>query len=640
MIAYTIVPHHVLQAEIEQSHQRSKEYGINPDLTVHENQLHLTPNGLNARKAKNKLFFDLVNQRMKELYQLFAGQGFGIVVADHEGFIMDVIGDLPVVEKLAEINCSPGYRWSEKDVGTTSIALCIERAIPVQITDKQSYCKRGQSYTNSAAPLFGIDGQILGAISLTGEAQLIHPHTLGMMITAAQAIENQLHLTNKSRELQLHNNYMDAIIESIDSGVITVQRDGTIHQINANGKHILKLRQGIEGSHIQTVTRNDVDWNQIIDSGTQLMDREIFFKNPDGDTIQVMANVSLFHGPLGKVRGIIIIFHEIGRIRKLVNKMAGSLARFTFWDILGVSRAIEEAKAISVQAAKTKSTVLITGETGTGKELFAQAIHNQSERRDRPFVAINCGAIPRELLESELFGYAEGAFTGALKRGRPGKFELANGGTVFLDEIGDMPSDMQVKLLRVLQSGEVSRVGEHTPLSLDVRIIAATHVDLKNELKRGNFREDLFYRLNVIPLWIPPLREREDDVILLAQQILSRCRQSLGKPAISLTKEAEATLLNYHWPGNVRELENKIERAVNLTDHNQIGPDDLNLSHSAIDFKFQHAGNRSLLEHAERQVIDVVMNKKAFNVAGAAKTLGISRPTLYKKLKKYKISNG
>jgi transcriptional regulator with PAS, ATPase and Fis domain len=320
--------------------------------------------------------------------------------------------------------------------------------------------------------------------------------------------------------------------------------------------------------------------------------------------------------------------------------MAGSLARFTFWDILGVSKAIEEAKAISVQAAKTKSTVLITGETGTGKELFAQAIHNQSERRDRPFVAINCGAIPRELLESELFGYAEGAFTGALKSGRPGKFELANGGTVFLDEIGDMPSDMQVKLLRVLQSGEISRIGDHKPLSLDVRIIAATHVDLKNEIKCGNFREDLFYRLNVIPLRIPPLRERGDDIILLAQQILSRCRQSLGKPSIILTKEAETTLLNYRWPGNVRELENIIERAVNLTDRNHIGHDDLNLSNSNIDIDFKNAGDRSLLEHAERQVIDVVMKKKSFNVAKAAKLLGISRPTLYKKIKKYKISSG
>ncbi len=640
MKSYTIIPPHVIQAEIEQSHQRSRAYGINPDVVVNKDQVHLTSEGLSERKAKNIIFFDLVNQQMKELYQLFADQGFSIVTADHEGFIIDVIGDLPVVEKLAEINCSPGYRWSERDVGTSSIALCIERAIPVQITNKQSYCKRGFNYTNSAAPIFGVDRQLIGVIALTGKAQLVHPHTLGMIITAAKAIENQLQLTNKSKELQLRNNYLDAIIESIDSGVITVKRDGTVDQINENGKHILKLRVGIERCHIQDITRNDLNWDQIIDSGMQLMDKELFLINPDGDIIQVMANVSPFHGPLGKVRGIIIIFHEIGRIRKLVNKMAGSQARFTFRDILGVSKAIEDAKAISVQASKTKSTVLIMGETGTGKELFAQAIHNQSERRRRPFVAINCGAIPRELLESELFGYAEGAFTGAVKGGRPGKFELANGGTVFLDEIGDMPSDMQAKLLRVLQSKEVSRIGEHTPLSIDVRIIAATHVDLKNGIKQGIFREDLFYRLNVIPISIPPLREREDDVTLLAQQILSRCRQSLGKPKISITKEATAALLKYYWPGNVRELENIIERAVNLSNQDHIGPEHLNLSHATFDFEFQKTGDWTLLEHAEMQVIDMLMKKMGFNVAEVSKALGLSRPTLYKKLKKYKISNG
>ena len=204
--------------------------------------------------------------------------------------------------------------------------------------------------------------------------------------------------------------------------------------------------------------------------------------------------------------GYVIKFDEINRIRKLVNEMAGSHALFTLRDIIGASSAIQQAKKFAMKAARSRSSVLIIGETGTGKELFAQAIHNQSDRRERPFVTINCGAIPRELLESELFGYVEGAFTGAAKGGR-GQIRIGQRWNGLLDEIGDMPIDMQVKMLRVLQSGEVIRIGEHKPHSVDVRIIAATNVDIRQSYLRGSFRQDLFYRLNVFPITIPPLRK-------------------------------------------------------------------------------------------------------------------------------------
>ncbi len=378
------------------------------------------------------------------------------------------------------------------------------------------------------------------------------------------------------------------------------------------------------------------DLRKMMANGFGYVDREVFIKTPHR-VIHLITTAKPIFASDGRVQGIIFVFNEINRIRRLVNEMAGSQARFTFEDILGVSPRIHEAKKQAILAAAGVSNVLLLGETGTGKELFAQAIHNQSDRRNHPFVALNCGAIPRELLESELFGYIEGAFTGAKRGGRPGKLELASGGTVFLDEIGDMPLDMQVKLLRLLQTGEVFRIGQHKPISVDLRIIAATHFDLKQEVEKGNFREDLFYRLNVLPISIPPLRERPEDIILLARHILSRCCQQLNKPGIKLSADSEQMLFRYRWPGNVRELENLVERAVNLVDQDRIEPElfGLPLTKRKIVSVTEKGG--ALLEEAEKQTIIEVIESMECNISKASKLLGISRATLYNKFKKYNI---
>jgi len=369
----------------------------------------------------------------------------------------------------------------------------------------------------------------------------------------------------------------------------------------------------------------------------ECMDREFFLSVSDGQTVQVMATIRPIYDSSHKVGGYVIKFDEINRIRKLVNEMAGSHALFTLRDIIGASSAIQQAKKFAMKAARSRSSVLIIGETGTGKELFAQAIHNQSDRRERPFVTINCGAIPRELLESELFGYVEGAFTGAAKGGRQGKFELANGGTVFLDEIGDMPIDMQVKMLRVLQSGEVIRIGEHKPHSVDVRIIAATNVDIRQSYLRGSFRQDLFYRLNVFPITIPPLRERPEDIILFARHFLERRRRMLNSPVLGFTPRAEGLLLNYNWPGNVRELENVVERLLNIVDEQYIRREHLAFLKVKMGRALMANQQGALLEGSERQTIIDAMQAIGHNIALASRMLGISRPTLYRKLKKYNL---
>lgn len=635
---HTIFDPQSLETEIRQSHLRSRQYGIDPNKFVNPDHVHINSDALEQRKRDNQDYFDIASHQMEELFRLFSGGGFAMALTEREGYILQMIGDDFILEELSKMNCRSGYRWTERDVGTSAIALAHARIIPVQITERQCYCRRGHGYTNSASPICDSNGQLIGIIVITGRAEQVHSHTLGMMITAARSIESQLNLLSKSRELMIQNNYMNAIINSIDSGVIAVDREGTINKINAHAKHILKLREEPAGLPINHLLRDRLDLDAIVNSEERYLDREYFFRDIQGAFVQAFTTLKPIFGPLGKVRGFIIVFNEMNRIRKIVNEMAGSQAQFTFEDIISLSPSLQTAKRKALLAAQSKSTVMLSGETGTGKELFAQAIHNQSDRRNRPFVVINCGAIPRELLESELFGYSGGAFTGARKGGRPGKFELANGGTVLLDEIGDMPRDMQVKLLRVLQSREVIRIGEHNPISVDVRIIAATHVDLYNEVVSGNFREDLFYRLNVFPILIPPLRDRPEDIIILARHFLDRCRQTFKKPSVTFSKRARTLLKRHYWPGNVRELENVVERAVNLVEADLIMPDHLGLTDETnVDFG-PAALSRAPLEEAEKLIITRILQVTDHNITGASKKLGISRPTLYRKLKKYNLN--
>jgi transcriptional regulator with PAS, ATPase and Fis domain len=632
MRSHQILPREVIKEEIRKSHERSRRYDIDPDCLVNPHQIRLSPKELELRLKCNQTFLDIAVRQLNHLYEI-CGDGFAMILADREGYLLYIVGDQPMLKRLAEINCAPGFRWTERDVGTTTTALAIARKIPIQITEKESFCRRGRGYTNSAAPIFGVDDDLLGAVIATGDADRVHAHTLGMMINAARSIENELDLLKKGDELLIQNRSMKAVLESIDSGLIVTNRDGVIVELNNSGVAILR-GYDVRGLSIQDLVPTGLDWASLLRSDGECIDREFFFQIPDGETIHVMATIRLIKALEGEIGGYVIKLDEIGRIRKLVNKMAGSQAIFTLNDIIGVSPAIQHAKGLAMKAARSQSSVLITGETGTGKELFAQAIHNQSDRSRRPFVVINCGAIPRELLESELFGYVEGSFTGAAKGGRPGKFELANGGTIFLDEMGDMPMDMQVKLLRVLQSGEIFRIGEHRPHLADVRIIAATNVDINQAQMTGGFRPDLYYRLNVLPITILPLRKRPEDIMPLAQYFLER-RRGPNTPIKGFTSEAVQSLMSYNWPGNVRELENVIERLLNIVDEPHIRAEHLGFLRGGFKRALKADQSEDML--SEMETIREVMSSMGHNIAKASRVLGISRPTLYKKLKKYNL---
>ncbi len=341
--------------------------------------------------------------------------------------------------------------------------------------------------------------------------------------------------------------------------------------------------------------------------------------------------------------------HKLLDLQSRINKYQVELKRIegvehSFDNILTKNPKMTYLKSIGKKAAETNSTVLITGESGTGKELFAQAIHKASYRKDGPFIAINCGAIPKGLIEAELFGYKEGAFTGASEKGKIGKFEMASGGTLFLDEIGNMSLDMQVKLLRVLETKEFDPIGGNEKIDLDARIIAATNENLEEEIKLGNFREDLYYRLNVISIDIPPLRERLEDVEIIAESIIDKLSLEMDIDKKIMTKEALDILSSYDWPGNVRELRNILERAMTLSSSKHIRPQDIaeRVLYKTNNDRYLSLGLGSktldeIVEETEKNAILAALEICKGNKTEVAKLLGIHRTSLYRRMDKYKI---
>ncbi len=308
--------------------------------------------------------------------------------------------------------------------------------------------------------------------------------------------------------------------------------------------------------------------------------------------------------------------------------------RTDFEAIIGTSPPMQKVFEVVRRVAKSDISVLITGESGTGKELIARALHHQSDRARGPFIPINCGAIPENLLESELFGHEKGAFTGAHTR-RKGRIESADNGTLFLDEIGELPTALQVKLLRVLQERCIERVGGRESIEIDSRIVAATNMDLERAMSQGQFREDLYYRLNTVTIPIPPLKDRGGDIILLAERLLHRIADGAGKKFAGFTKEAKVCLERYHWPGNVRELENRIKRAVAMADGNRITPEDIQLDSPSVGYTGYSL--KQARESVERELIQRTLEKTGGNITRAASELGVSRPTLHELITRYSL---
>lgn len=432
-----------------------------------------------------------------------------------------------------------------------------------------------------------------------------------------------------------YKKYVDNVLKNIPLGIAITNKDGYIKNVNIQLLDMFgyKLTE-LMGKPIFELFQYPDEVEELLQKRRSVIEEEVYIR---ARTNKVKFNMSAYpiHGTDSDELDIIYIFNDIKKERKLANRIIDNRAIYTFDKIISQNEDFNRLVHFAKEIADSKSTILITGESGTGKEILAQSIHNYSSRRDKPFVAINSGAIPKSLIESELFGYEEGAFTGAKKEGRPGKFEIAHRGTIFLDEIGEMPYDMQTRLLRVIEEGAVSRIGGLDQKVVDVRIIAASNRDLNEEVQKGNFRKDLFYRLNVLPIRIPPLRERKDDIPLLIDYFMEKISNRLNKKKVFISQQKLDELMEYSWPGNVRELENFIELSINLGYIPEGEEDEDGLQFSELrEYKYENL----LLDYMEKKHIIKVLKIFSCNITKSAEALGIGRNTLYRKMDKYGIN--
>ncbi len=629
---------YVIRPLLANSWHRCLRMKVDPHASLCELRL-LSARQIEKRIKRRKRLIDAAIPFMSQLYSFVKGTDSLVCLADDQGMILDVLRD-PVIQHRTKHICQElGSDWSEAIAGTNSIGTALFEKKPVQITAGEHYCKVMHDFTSSAAPIFSPEKELLGVLCIVGLYQNVHPHTLGMVVAAVKAVENHLINQKTSYELLIAYNKVTAAIETMNEGLIAIESNHKITQLNSVGAKILQVnKKNCIGEHVYDVFGEQFPLLNVITTGQEFIDREFYLETPMGGT-RFTSTAKPVRDAFGNITGMIATLREIDTVHKLVHKMVGAQATMVFDDIIGNDPQLHALIKRAKKVARSSSTILLLGESGTGKEIFAQAIHNASGRSRGPFIVINCGAIPRELVESELFGYEDGAFTGAARGGRPGKFELASGGTIFLDEIGDMPLDIQTSLLRVLQERQVTRIGGQRAIQINTRVIASTNKNLAEEVDKGNFRLDLYYRLNVITFNLPGLRERPRDVPYLAQYFVEKISRRLGQASPTITPEFYNCLTEYNWPGNVRELENVIEQALHMVETDILVPEHLppRIYAPALTGPKQPE-KTDKLKNAEALVVKSTLDSYGWNISRAAAVLGISRNTLYRKINKFGLT--
>ena len=633
----------LVRGEVARSWQRCRDLNVNPFQPVI--QYCDRSRQLDERLYHKERLIRIARPFMRNLYNLVSGSAFQVVLTDEEGYLLDVIGDKAIVARSEEVHLSPGGVWSEGLAGTNAIGTALAEKKPVQIFAWEHFCEQSQFLTCSASPIHDTAGNIVGILDASGDCRQANPHTIGMVVATVHAIQNELRLEEAKQQLYVSSRVSSVVLSRIADGLIAISRDGIVTEINARGGEILGIDpSAARGRQLTEVCSANKPVLNALQSGHEFENREITVRAGK----RVQSSATWLHDENGGIVGTIAFFREMPDRHGNQRPALPSLRRHTFEEIVAESAQMKAARDWAIRAANCCSNLMLLGESGTGKEMFANAIHNASSRREGPFVAINCAALPESLVESELFGYADGSFTGAKKGGQAGKFEFANGGTIFLDEVAEMSPNVQAKLLRVLHDKSVSRIGSARELEVDIRIVAATNRNLKKEVQSGRFREDLYYRLAVLEITVPPLRERLEDIPLLARCLVNKISFKFERGPIEMDPGFVRKLVSYKWPGNVREMENAIERAIVQMGNERI-LDASNLAQPnepaapvgertpEVPKSDPTAWESMTLRDIEKQAIAEALTSCSGNIKKTAARLGIARNTLYRKMKEHRL---
>ena len=619
------------------SWQRSRSEAVDP-------ARHSAPGAAAERvrqmQLQNRDLCDAARPALDSLRDILRECGTLIMLCDPGGTILQLNGETRARSVGEQVNLATGGCWNEDVIGTNAIGTAIATSAPVQIHASEHFCLDVKRWTCAAAPVLDpFTRTLLGVVDISGVKETFHGHTLGLVVAAARQIEGELARLDVALHERLLASAIDQFIRYASDYVVLVDSRGRIVRTSGNAQaaremHDVRLPLLQTGNQVPGLNLALSDVDRCCQRAEWLRPEWLHLVKDHDATLGTMLVI-----PLGAQRNRT----TISPLPTATMTLAGN---DPFSEIIGASEVLAATKARARRIAPLDLPVLLLGETGAGKELFARALHRTGNRVEGPFVAVNCGALTRELLASELFGYTEGAFTGARRGGLPGKFEQADGGTLFLDEIGELPLDMQPHLLRVLQDGVVVRLGDTRERRVSVRVIAATNRDLQNEIAAGRFREDLYHRLCAVNLQLPPLRDRPGDIEAIIEHLNGKLARKYGCAPKQLEPAVYQALLSYRWPGNIRELQNVFEVMFALSEGNVIDisllPPSIAQARSSLPVSTSTPtpASSGRLDEMERQAILGAIANAHGNISMAARTLGISRSTLYVKLATIRVQPG
>jgi len=630
-------PEGLLDPLIIRSWERCRRFGLGENSTSPGLQP-MDRVALKTEQERNRYLLQQSRPIMEHVFEQIRDSGSMVILADANGLLLETVGDADFVGRADRVALSAGASWDENLRGTNAIGTALSEEMPVAVLGSEHFLEYNGFLTCCASPIFGPDGRLIGVLDISGDYRSHQRHTLGLARLSSAIVEKRLFEAAHGRDILVCFHSRADYLGSPKEGMAAVSPDGQVLAINRNGTELLGIRP------VDAVRR---DFSMVFESNlSTLVDRLRHHPQASGE---IHVNGKAIHVQLrGQLPPLAVagrVFDEVPAARPARRPEAGSTPRLNL-DTLNTGDARLQAVIDRTRRLLGRDIpILIQGESGAGKEMLAKAFHNSGPRRDAPFVALNCASIPESLIESELFGYQGGAFTGARKEGAPGKIQQAHGGTLFLDEIGDMPLNLQARLLRVLQERCVTPLGSTRTVQVDISLVCATHRKLREEVARGHFREDLYYRLNGMSVTLPALRERTDIRALVAK--LAAAETASRGAAVQFSAGALLAIEGYGWPGNIRQLFNVIRVAIALLDDDETLITETHLPEELFEAPLAAPAvatpafdpwaaapleGQNSLDAISRQAAQRAVEAAGGNISSAARQLGISRNTLYRKL--------